>query len=380
MNPRQRFLETIRFGKPDKIPLNPGGPRESTLRAWHAQGLPETDENGVAIHWQPYLWQMLGIPIESNLPQPALDVNFAMLPIFEEKVIEHRSGHWIVQDWMGAIVEISDVYDVSYLRYAKDFVTRDWHRFPVETRQDWEEKIQWRYDAHDPRRFPDDFAERCAQLQARQDVLNLTINGPFWQLREWCGFEKLCMLFMDEPAFVQEMINFWRDFVHQALERVLRHIQPDTVMISEDMAYKLHSMISPRMARRFLLPVWQDWSELLKAHGTAIMIDSDGYIGELLPLFIEAGFEYTWPVEVAAGNDLLAFRRQYGRQIAFGGGIDKRALAAGGSEMYAELARVAPVIQEGGYLPGCDHGVPPDITWPNFIEYTRRLAQLTGWL
>jgi hypothetical protein len=31
-------------------------------------------------------------------------------------------------------------------------------------------------------------------------------------------------------------------------------------------------------------------------------------------------------------------------------------------------------------VPTCDHGVPPDISWPNFIEYTRYLAQLTGWL
>jgi hypothetical protein len=24
--------------------------------------------------------------------------------------------------------------------------------------------------------------------------------------------------------------------------------------------------------------------------------------------------------------------------------------------------------------------VPPDISWPNFIDYTRLLAELTGWL
>lgn len=28
----------------------------------------------------------------------------------------------------------------------------------------------------------------------------------------------------------------------------------------------------------------------------------------------------------------------------------------------------------------CDHGVPPDISWPNFVEYSRLLAELTGWL
>ena len=34
MNSRDRILETLLFGKPDRVPLSPGGPRESTLRAW----------------------------------------------------------------------------------------------------------------------------------------------------------------------------------------------------------------------------------------------------------------------------------------------------------------------------------------------------------
>ena len=48
--------------------------------------------------------------------------------------------------------------------------------------------------------------------------------------------------------------------------------------------------------------------------------------------------------------------------------------------MKAEVMRtVPPLLKEGGVIPGCDHGVPPDISWPNFIDYTRLLAQLTGW-
>jgi len=38
---RERYVETICFGNPDKIPLNPRVPRESTLRAWREQGIPE---------------------------------------------------------------------------------------------------------------------------------------------------------------------------------------------------------------------------------------------------------------------------------------------------------------------------------------------------
>ena len=46
----------------------------------------------------------------------------------------------------------------------------------------------------------------------------------------------------------------------------------------------------------------------------------------------------------------------------------------------AEIDRVRPVIEDGGYIPGCDHGVPHDISWPNFVHYARLLAQATGWL
>ncbi len=59
-----------------------------------------------------------------------------MIPAFAEKVLQHKDGHYIVQDWMGNIVEISDEYDYTYIRNARDFVTRRWHKFPVENRDD----------------------------------------------------------------------------------------------------------------------------------------------------------------------------------------------------------------------------------------------------
>jgi uroporphyrinogen decarboxylase len=305
-----------------------------------------------------------------------------MIPTFEEKVLEHRDGHYIVQDWMGAITEISDEYDYTYIRSPKDFVTRKWHRFPVQSRQDWGKKIRWRYDPRHPDRFPHDFRERCRTLQDRDYVLRMDVNGPFWQLREWCGFENLCLLMVDEPGFVQEMVDFWTEFVVQTLELVLAQVQPDYVQVSEDMGYKLHSMISPAMTRRFLLPTWKTWVEILKGAGCPIVcMDSDGYMAELMALWIEAGFNCCFPIEVAAGNDIVAYRREYGRQMAYVGGIDKRALAAGGKKMRAEVMRVVvPLLEEGGFIPGCDHGVPPDISWPNYVEYTRTLAQLSGWL
>ena len=376
MTERERFRQTLLFGTPDRVPLEPGGPRESTLKAWHEQGLP------LGVYWRDYLFDLIGVQREPSQQRIDVGVSFRMIPTFEEKVLDHRDGHYIVQDWMGAITEIADTFDYTYIRSAKDFVTRKWHRFPVRNRADFEQQIKWRYDPRDAERFPSDFDARCAALRQRDYVVSLAFNGPFWQLREWCGFEGLCELMIEQPDLVTEMADFWTEFVLETMRSILSRVNVDHVLISEDMAYKAHSMISPAMTRHFLVPAYKEWVAAAKASGCDIVeVDSDGYVGELIPIWIESGICCNSPLEVAAGNDAVEYRRIYGRRMAYRGGIDKRAMAAGGEAMRAEVMRVVPpLLQDGGFIPSCDHGVPPDISWASFVEYTRLLAQLTGWL
>ena len=375
MDARERYRATILFGRPDKIPFCPGLPRESTLRAWRQQGLLH------GVDYYDALRDKLGMEPEPKPELLDIGVSFRMIPEFQEKTLDHRDDHYIIQDWMGAIVEISDRYDYTYLRDPKDFVTRKWHKFPVETREDWE-SMKWRYDPSEPERYADDFLDRCRVLHNGDHVIGFQFNGPFWQLREWCGFENLCILFLDDPEFVHEMIDFWTDFVSQTMTPTLQNIEVDRVGISEDMAFKGHSMISPAMTREFLLPTYKRWVSEIKASGCPIVdMDSDGYVGELIPIWIEAGINCCDPVEVAAENDIVRFRKRFGTQMAYTGGIDKRAIAAGGEVMRAEVMRVVPpLLADGGFIPGCDHGVPSDISWQSFLDYSRLIAELTGWL
>jgi hypothetical protein len=378
MTPRDRYREALTFGNPDKIPFSPGGPREKTRARWHSEGLPEGMNHMDAI------FDILGFRPEEGKPVTQPGVGFAMIPTFDEEVLEHKNGHYIVRDWMGAITEISDEYDLTYIRSARDFVTRKWHRFPVQNRDDWEQ-MKTRYDIDAPGRFPDDWETRFAGMEkreGRENTVGIHFNAPFWQMREWCGFEGLCMLMIDDPEFVEEMAEFWMNFINELLVRITAKVELDRVGMSEDMAYKKFSMISPDMARRFLQPSYFTWMKTIKASGCPITdMDSDGYIGELIPIWIEAGINVCDPIEVAAHNDIVEFRQRFGTQIGYTGGIDKRAIAEGGSVITDELNRVIPpMLKEGGFIPSCDHGVPFDISWPNFIDYCRQLAQHTGWL
>jgi uroporphyrinogen decarboxylase len=314
------------------------------------------------------------------MPEVDLGVDFRMIPQFEEKVLEHADGHTVVQDWKGNVCEISDKFDVTYLRHAKDFVTRRWIRCPVENRDDWE-RMKERYRVDAPGRWPADFDTRCAKLRERDAVLTVSFSGPFWQMREWCGFEGLCFMTIEQPGLVADMAAFWTEFMASILGRILERVAPDVVYFSEDMAYKAKAMISPAMTREFCKPSWDRWTGQAKAAGVPLVaIDSDGFVGELIPVWIESGVNVCDPIEVAAHNDINEFRSLYGHRIAYRGGVDKRAMAKGGRVIREELKRIEPVVRDGGYIPGCDHGVPSDVSWPNFVDYSRLLAQMTGWL
>jgi uroporphyrinogen decarboxylase len=380
MNARERYIATLTFGNPDKVYLSDGKDglvgkgRESTLKRWRSEGLPK------GVDPLSFVLDELGIQREQYEYIEGLFVDSKMHPQFEEKVLSHENNHYIVQDWMGAITEISDQYDYTYLRMGLDFVTRKWHKFPVSTREDWAE-MKKRYNPRDPIRFPANLPELGKKLKNRSYPLVIKFNGPFWQLREWLGMENLCIALLDQPEFVMEMIEFWTNFVLEIMSELLPHVQMDHISLQEDMAFKAHPMIGPDMTREFILPSYTKWVKLMKQYDVPICgLNSDGFIEDLIPVWIDGGINTTDPMEVAAGNDINHYRKLFGRKLSFSGGIDKRAIARGGKVLEEEVKRIEPVVKDGGYIPGCDHAVPNDVSFVDYKYFVKLVAQISGWL
>ena len=70
-------------------------------------------------------------------------------------------------------------------------------------------------------------------------------------------------------------------------------------------------------------------------------------------------------IRSAIGDGCGGDPQDHGHDLAMLGGIDKRAVAAGGDTMRRAVDRVMPVVEDGGYIPTLDHSAPPDITWQN---------------
>jgi uroporphyrinogen decarboxylase len=128
-----------------------------------------------------------------------------------------------------------------------------------------------------------------------------------------------------------------------------------------------------------MLPRYRRIVDTIRAAGVdLILVDSDGDVSELIPIWLEAGINGVQPLEQAAGNDLATYRREYGRDLVMTGGIDKRALARGREHLDRELAEKLPLALEGGYLPMIDHGVPPDVSWENWQYYWGKKKEMLG--
>jgi uroporphyrinogen decarboxylase len=162
--------------------------------------------------------------------------------------------------------------------------------------------------------------------------------------------------------------------------RTPREVELDFAHGWEDMCFNHGPIISPEMFERWLVPRYARIAELLKARHDVdvVIVDCDGDIGQLVPLWLDGGVNCMFPLEIAAGTDPFDLRRRYGERVILKGGVDKRALIAGADAIDAEIARLEPLVAEGGFIPHVDHRVPPDVSYADYLYYLRRKRDTFG--
>ena len=117
-----------------------------------------------------------------------------------------------------------------------------------------------------------------------------------------------------------------------------------------------------------MLPRYQRLVQLFRKHEVPlVMVDSDGHIGQMIPIWIEAGIDGTFPCEIAAHNDPFAYRRQYGQDLALWGCIDKREIRSRESTYREVMGKVPKLVEQGGFVPSIDHAVPPDVPLRSYL-------------
>jgi len=250
---------------------------------------------------------------------------------------------------------------------------------PVTDRGSWKE-YKKRLDPANPDRWPADWDWYVDKMNSRDFPVVLSVGGFFGFLREWMGVERLLYTFYDDPALVEDMMDTMLHLELEVVGRTVKDIQVDQASFWEDMCYKTGPLISPAMFREFMVPRYRQVVDLLRSNGIDIIyVDSDGNVSALIPLWLECGVNYIWPLEVAAGNDAVALRKEYGKELILGGAIDKRALAKSKEAIREEVFSKVPfLLEQGGYFPSVDHLVPPDVTYENYCCFVNTMREAAG--
>ena len=358
MTSHERFLACMRFQPVDRQPLWGWGPWPSTLRRWRREAL---GEDGSPPQMKEYDGKL------------TCGVDLWMLPRFETEVVAEDER---------TITQVNERGVLTRSLKDPDTMSMPEHlEYPVKTREDWE-AMKKRFDPSAPGRFPADWPERCERWRREGPVI--LFQGPrspslFGFVRELMGPERALYAFHDEPSLVEDMMEISTELALATLARALSEAPITTLYFWEDMCYRAGPLISPEMFRRFMIPRYRRITDFARSKGIdAIFVDSDGDIRLLIPLWLEAGVNGMYPLEVAAGMDARELRKEYGQDLLMTGNIDKRVLAQDRDAIDRELEAKIPLAEQGGFIPHMDHAIPHDVPYDNFAYYWDRKKELLG--
>ncbi len=348
MNNRERFYATMHYQPRDRASISDFGFWEETIVIWHEQGLPENiyfrgwDNNTAEFFGMDFGIDGIGAGVENGL-----------FPAFEEKIIEDHGNRIIMQQPDGVIVERDRFMSSIPKPVAHTLVDR----------ASWQKHFLPRLDPENSGRFPEDWDARVKFWQSPQHEQVLTLPGGslYGWLRNWMGLEQLSLTVYDDPAFFDEMVTTVADCILAVMEKTFASgVQFDACGMWEDMAYNAGPLLSPRHFKKYLVPHYRRISDLCHKHNVdVIWLDCDGKIDALLPLWLDAGINCMFPIEIGTwGADPIKFRQEYGVDLLMMGGFDKHILAQSKADIEREIHRLAPLVEEGGFIGFCDHRVP----------------------
>ncbi len=148
----------------------------------------------------------------------------------------------------------------------------------------------------------------------------------------------------------------------------------------EDICFKSGPLINPRVFREKVGPHYRRITDLLSSHGVSIVsLDCDGKIDTLVPIWLENGVNTMFPIEVGTWHaSIEPWREKYGRELRGVGGMDKRVFAHDTAAIDAEVERLKPLVELGGYIPCPDHRIAPDGKWENVQYYCGKMREAFG--
>jgi uroporphyrinogen-III decarboxylase len=354
---REQYIELMTFGDVERpMFVELFGPLIGLPEEWRAQGASEDEINMVAFDWD------FVERVSSGGNTGAIDTR-------PNTLIEETDRHRIERDYLGRTMKLDKTTATIALPLS----------FPVETMDDWqrikkhfvyrEDRINWEQVAI------------AKQEQAAGKLIVAGIPGAFDTVRNLMGEEMGCMAYYLQPELIADIMATLTDTATRVLKELVRELQIDQLSVHEDFAGKSGPLIGPVQIAEHMQPYYRScWEIVQEAGGKIFQQDSDGNINPVVDALLDCGLTCLFPMEPAAGMDIVKIREQYGTRVAVAGGIDKHVLRQGKAAIDKELDyKLQPMMRNsGGVVFGLDHRITNGTPLENYRYYVKRGREILG--
>lgn len=381
MTNRERILAVLNYQKYDRLPIVHFGFWDETLEKWANEGhITQQD----AKNWydstpaDKTIGTLLGF--DSNW-STCFSPRANLMPFFDSVVLKtNPDGSRHLRQADGVVVLQKD--DAGSIPTEIEHLLKD--------RKSWEEhylpKLQF-----SPQRI-----ESC-NVNTGQEFLPFTNGGLeylknpgkdtmmgiycgslFGVIRNWVGIEQVSYLYMDDEPLYDEIIDTIGNLCYQCVEYTLKTgAKFDFAHFWEDICFKNGPLVVPSIFQSKVGPYYKKITQLLNSCSINIVsLDCDGMIDALIPTWFENGVNTMFPIEVGTWNaSIKPWREKYGKEHRGVGGMNKVVFAYDKAAIDAEIERLKPLVELGGYIPCPDHRIAPDAKWELVQYYCDKMRQ-----
>lgn len=365
MTHRERILAALDHKEPDGLPLDLGSSTATTMTAKAHDRM--RAHLGLPSDLVPATFAKRAstvVPDEAILHRFDVDARPLLLGSPDVRPDRNVSEDVMVDEW-----------GVTWTKHAgTHYINTDgpFYRLDEPTLQDLE-KALWP-DPADSGRYRG-LRERARELHEKTDyavVLNLGV-GPVHLSQFVRGYGEWLQDLLIHPAFAQGLmdryVEFWTEVADRALEEAGEYV--DLVMYGDDIGTQKATLVRPELYRRVIKPQHKRMADAVKRHGKPILYHSCGSVYPFVPDLIDTGIDALNPIQVSAAEmDTKRLKREFGRDLAFWGGIDtQRVLPLGEpGEVREEVRRrIEDLAEGGGYVLCAVHNIQPEVPPENLV-------------
>lgn len=358
MSPRQRFLNIMDFKKPDRIIDTEFGYWSDTLRRWHKEGLPTYVNNN----------EIADVFFGFDVWRKTIPATVGLAPGFKTQVLEDNGRHRIILNHERVKCQVFTDGSDTIPHYID---------FPIKDRESYlpfKEHLQ----PDLTKRIWIDLAKTGEQVKNRNYVLQVYGGSTAGTIRNWMGFEGICLNLYDQPELLDEILEDLGNVSCTVAEAITQHMGVDLVSWWEDIAFKNGPIVTPEFFNQNCGRIIKKVMDVYRQSGARFgFVDCDGDFRLLMPGWLNNGVNIMFPLEVAAGIHPDKLRRE-NPGIRMMGGVDKVVLMQGREAIKKELLKLKPLVEEGGFIPHVDHRVQADVSYQNYLDYLELKRELFG--